>query len=364
MQQNNSTSAASSEKRDPGFARIRKGLLAHLPGMSGNAVKLYLMLQFKACWFGVKRGWVEASFDDMARWCGWSTKTIQRNLEELETKPYIEVERAANQHELTRIKILKYDLEESTSAVDKSDQSSTVGVDCALDRALDSAVDSAADKPVHSKPAILQNPQDLQAPKKLKEVKAVKEQKKETANAVRRRFDAELLADRTPLFGKEKLQNRLEEKIESTPSIQGEAGELHHQSFSSLKRKKKLEARIADKLMETGNTLDRELNADERKAFAFIKYKPINPRNLPGGFVEVVQDVYEDHKEELSPGNLCSRVIDHCMREQQRHKDRRLKTLGLDPSEYYFPTDFVEHRNRLRAEECGQTLRATAEVRA
>src|SRR5882762_8741927 len=120
----------SGEKLDPGFAKIRKGLLAHLPGMSGNAVKLYLMLHFKACWFAPKRGWVEASFDDMARWCGWSTKTLSRHVEELEAKPYIEVKRAANQHEVSRTKILKYDLEESTSAVDKSVQSSTVGVDC------------------------------------------------------------------------------------------------------------------------------------------------------------------------------------------------------------------------------------------
>src|SRR5882762_3902607 len=153
----------SGEKLDPGFAKIRKGLLAHLPGMSGNAVKLYLMLHFKACWFGPKRGWVEASFDDMARWCGWSTKTMQRIVEELEAKPYIEVERALNQHELTRIKILKYGLEEFTSGVDKSVQSKSVGVDFAVD----SAVDSAADKTVHSKPATAQNQQDLQAPKKL-----------------------------------------------------------------------------------------------------------------------------------------------------------------------------------------------------
>ena len=323
--ENNSTSApASSEKRDPGFARIRKGFLAHLPGMSGNGVKLYLMLQFKACWFGAKRGWVEASFDDMARWCGWSTKTLQRNLEELETKPYIEIERAANQHELTRIKILKYDLEESTSAADKSDRSSTVGVDCALDRALDSAVDSAADKPVHSKPATLQNPQDLQAPKKLKEVKEVKEQKKETANAVRRRFDAERLADRTPPF-KEKLQNRLEKKIEST-------NDSYPDWIKSCRKRGE----------------GHPFGAKEQKAFEATGYEPDLSSPLLGfDFVTTVVDVYEEtRKKDISPGNLCSRIIDRCQSERGRN----------DVEGYYWPPDFQDHRDRLRVQERAREL--------
>jgi hypothetical protein len=315
----------SSGKRDPGFARIRKGFLAHLPGMSGNAVKLYLMLQFKACWFGVKRGWVEASFDDMARWCGWSTKTIQRNLEELETKPYIEVERAANQHELTRIKILKYDLEESTSAVDKSDQSRTAGVNCALDRALDSAVDSAADKPVHSKPATPQNPQDLQAPKKLKElkeVKAVKEQKKETANAVRRQVDAELRA-----------------------SSKG--------SFSPSEKRKKLLTNVAAKIREQDDSFgsyieickkkgyDHPFGPDERKAFEALRYKPdLQSPLLSFDFVMAAVEVCEANEGKgVLPGNLCSKLIDYCDTE-------RKKSGG-----HYYPPDFLTHRNLLRTSE-------------
>ncbi len=103
--ENKSISARPSrEKRDPGFVKIRRGLLAHLPGMSSNAAKLYLWFHLKASWQPPKRGRVEASFDDMARGNGWSLKTLQRTIEELETMPFIEVERATNQYELTRIK--------------------------------------------------------------------------------------------------------------------------------------------------------------------------------------------------------------------------------------------------------------------
>jgi hypothetical protein len=289
------------------------------------------MLQFKACWFGVKRGWVEASFDDMARWCGWSTKTLQRNLEDLETKPYIEIKRAANQHELTRIKILKYDLEGSTSAVDKSDQSSTVGVDCALDRALDSAVDSAADKPVHSKPATPQNPQDLQAPKKLKEVKELKEQKNETANAVRRRFDVELLADRIPPLRKEKLQNRLEKKIESTNAS-------YPDWIKSCRKRGE----------------DHPFGAEEQKAFEATGYTPNLSSLLLGfEFVTTVVDVYEEtRKKDISPGNLCSRIIDRCQTERGRN----------DGEGYYWPPDFQHHRDSLRAQERARELMSANKV--
>jgi hypothetical protein len=49
----------SSEKRGPGFVKLRRGLLPHLSEMSSNAVKLYVYLQLKAQWAGPMRGWVE-----------------------------------------------------------------------------------------------------------------------------------------------------------------------------------------------------------------------------------------------------------------------------------------------------------------
>jgi hypothetical protein len=306
------------EKRNPAFAIIRKGLLAHLQWMSGNAAKFYLMLHLKACWFGPKRGWVEASFDDMARWCGWSTKTLSRTVEELEVQPYIEVERAANQHELTRIRILKYDLDESTSAVDKSVQSSTVGVDSAVD----CAVDSAADKSVHSKPTSSQNTQDLQAPKKLKEVK---EEKKGNSDAVRRPFDAEL-----------HLIN---------PSSK---------SASRFKKNQNLSARLAAKIQESGYSFSdwaddcekrgygSPVSDDERKAFEATQYKPnLESPLLSMDFINAVEDVWEDNREKgLLPGILCSKIIDYCESERKR-----------GGGGYYYPPDFVEHRNKLRARE-------------
>jgi len=51
--------------------------------MSGNAVKLYLWLQFATHWSGPKRGWVETDFEYMARGNGWSPKTLQRAIKEL-----------------------------------------------------------------------------------------------------------------------------------------------------------------------------------------------------------------------------------------------------------------------------------------
>ncbi len=48
----------------------------------------------------------------------------------------------------------------------------------------------------------------------------------------------------------------------------------------------------------------------------------------------------------LLPGILCSKIIDRCMSEQESYK-----TLGMDPSGYYYPLDFVEHRDRLRVQE-------------
>lgn len=292
---------------------IRRGLLAHLREMSGNAVKLYLFLHLNARWQpGPRRGWVEASFDDMAKALGWSQKTLQRTIEELEAKPYIEVERATNQYELTRVGILKYDLEESTSAVDKSDQSRRVAVDRGVDRGMDKSERSA----VHSKPANAQSQQDLRAPKKVVEVK---EEKKGKADAVRRPFDAERLADRTPPF-RENLQNRLEKKIELT--------DYSYPDWIKCCQKR---------------GKDHPFGAEEQQAFEATGYQPDLSSALLGcDFVLTVVEVYDEtRKKDMSPGNLCSRIIDRCQSERERN----------DGEGYYWPPDFQDHRDRLRFQE-------------
>lgn len=100
--------------RDGAARRLRaRALGKHV----NNAAKLFVWLLAAAHWSGPKPGLVETTFEDTARANGWTwRKTTQRAIEQLEAKPYIEVKRAANHHELTRIKILKYDLEEPNSA--------------------------------------------------------------------------------------------------------------------------------------------------------------------------------------------------------------------------------------------------------
>jgi len=105
-----------------------------------------------------------------------------------------------------------------------------------------------------------------------------------------------------------------------------------------------------------------ELDDDEREAFAYIQYKPENPTNLPAGFVFAVSDVYDRRRNEaLSPGFLCSKIIDRCMSEQASYR-----TLGMDPSEYYYPPEFVEHRDRLmkKARQHVQAAPSSTGVRA
>ena len=110
-----------SPKGDSGFVKLRRGLRSHLAEMSGNGLKLFSELLFRADWGpGPKRGWVETTYEDLTNSLGWSLKTLQRAVEGLTEKPYTEVERAANQYELTRIKIFKYDVEEFASGLDKS----------------------------------------------------------------------------------------------------------------------------------------------------------------------------------------------------------------------------------------------------
>jgi hypothetical protein len=316
MQQNNSTSAlASSEKRNLGFVKLRRGLREHLhrSRMSSNASTLFVWLLLWAYYSGPKRGCVEANIDDLMLGLGWSRSMVKRSVDELASKGYISFNGAANQHELGEIRILKFDVEERDSARSTSEPSRNSEISAELSARL-TAQSTTEPSSEPSNPSNLQSRHDLQVPKNAVEVK---KEKKGKADAVRRPFDAELRA--------------------SPKSF-----------FSPSEKRKKLEARLAGKLLETGNTLDRDLNDEEREAFAYLRYKPKDePRNLPNGFVWTLFDVYDDHKDDLPlPGNLCSKIIDHCMAKQES-----CKTIGSDPSEYYYPLDFVEHRDRLREQE-------------
>jgi hypothetical protein len=307
----------SNQKRDPGFIKIRRGFCEHLPTLSGNAVKLYLWLQFKARWSGPRRGWVETDFEYMASGLGWSPKTLQRTIKELEVRPYIIVERARSQYDSTLIEIVKYDREEtdspaltgepsSKSAVVKSDRTSLGGVDRGVDRGVD-GFDRTSDR---TSPPIQQSDKNLGCSKKVKEVK------KEKNDAVRRPGDAEL-------------------RIAT------------NQRFSPKKRKQNLESRLMEQSLKNKNLFDGDLDRDQRAAFAVIGYTPRDPRKLAYGFVDAVEAMVDKHKgAEISPGNLCSKMLDYCVAQQ-----KSCKKLGADPSAYYWPPDFQEHRDRLRIQE-------------
>ncbi len=196
-----------------------------------------------------------------------------------------------------------------------------------MDYAEVSGVDKFDCSTVHSKPASQQRQHDLQAPKKVKEVK---ELKNGTADAVRRPVDAE-------------------HRIASS------------KSFSPSEKRKNLEKRLTDAVRKNRSANDDELFDDEREAFAYLGYEPRDSRGLPYGFVFWASELYEKHKPEaLPPGILCSKIIDRLMAEQES-----CKTLGSDPTGYYWPPDFQDHRDRLRAQErVHDRVRTSAEVRA
>jgi hypothetical protein len=299
---------ASNQKRDPGFAPIRRGILEHWSTLSGNAAKLYIWFHLTAFWQDQKRGLVEASFDDMARGNGWSLKVLRRAIEELEAKPFIEVERAPNQHGLTRVKILKYDREEYDSAPTLRGSSNEIAPSPA-DSLAPTLQGSSEGR---SKPAISQSQHGLRAPKKSKN------KRREEHDAVRRPIDAE----------------------------------LRHasNSFSPQKRKQNLESRLLEKGLKNETLLNHNLDEDEHAAFAAIGYKPRDLRKLADGFVNAVEVMVDKHKgTEISPGNLCSKIIDYCVAQQEG-----CKKLGASASDYYWPPDFQEHRDQLRAQERAQ----------
>jgi hypothetical protein len=321
-------------KRDPGFVKIRRGLRPHLRDMSGNATKLYLWLHLSA---DFRTGDVDSSYEDIARALGWGSKTLQRAIDELSGK-YIGVELAANQHELTRISIWNYQPDRGSSGVDKSVQTKPTAVDSGVDIGVDKSVQSA----VHSNPVNQQIPEDLQAPKKSIEVK---NEKNGTSDAVRRRFDSEL-----PL---------------SIPSSEPEVK-------PSSSQRAKLEARLAGKIESDDDRFSSYVElckkkgwaypfgVEERAAFKAAQYEPdLSSPLLSLTFVMVVVEEFEKCKgKNVTPGNLCSKVIDHCMTMMKR------SSVNSETHGYYWPPDFKDHRDRLRERERGLEQKTSQEARA
>ncbi|MBV9888336.1 MAG: hypothetical protein JO119_17460, partial [Acidobacteria bacterium] len=344
MEENKGISrGASTEKHDPGFVQLRRGLLEHLGQMSGNATKLYVWLLMTAGWKGPLKGHVLASFADVGRSLMFSSKTLQRACDELEhgPRPFIVVQRAANQYSMTRIRILRFDGGDESFGVDKFDQSKSAALVGGVDAAVDSGVDKFDHSDVHSSRSKSLESRDLRAPKKSEEVK---NKRSEESDAVRRRFDAELHPSASKdFFSKPKSKASFEQEVKPTTS-----------------REAKLVARLSSKIRSAGGCyadyVARELKAgrphpfgtEEQEAFEALKYRPeLQSRDLSENFVIIALDVYEENRgKPILAGNLCSKVIDRI----QSERESSLKLCGTEDG-HYWPPDFQRHRNALRKQE-------------
>ena len=302
--------------------------------MSSNAAKLYTWLLIAAEWKGERRGTYESTYAEIAQELLWNPKMLRRSFSELREKGYIAIVGAANQYENTLITILKYDQDMAAFGGDTGVRS--IGAE---DTAEDNAGDTGVHSSVPSKPSSPLNTKVLEAPKNLEEVKEVEEGK---LDAVRRRFYAK--------------------RLPSTKSV-----------FSPSEKKKKLAAHLVAKIRQEDDSFltwietckkkgwEHPFDKDEQEAFQELQYEPdLKSPLLSCEFVFGAVHVCDDNRGKgLPPGILCSKVIDFCERERKRDK-----ALGADGG-YYYPPDFVDHRNRLRAKErvIEQGSRTPAEVR-
>jgi hypothetical protein len=334
MKENKATApSASTKKRDPGFVKIRRGLLPHLTEMSSNAVKLYVWFHIRAYWFGPKRGLVEASPEDIMCGLGWSKSMVRRTVKELARKGYIRVVAAVNQHQLTRIKILKYELEKSISAVSTGEQSKN--------SAVSSAVSTSEQSSEHSNHSNPQMSHDLSDHKNAKNIRSVE------ADAVRRQFDAERRVPGSgfsPSAKREKLHARLAAKIAA-------AGDSYSDYIRHCQRKGR----------------EHPFGKLEREAFAALRYQPdLDSPLVSSTFVATAREVYQENRGKgLSPGILCCKVIDRL--DRYRKEDEKWASQSGRPSDgYFYPPDFKEHRDQMRAQERAreQSVPADREARA
>jgi len=303
------------EKRNLGFVKLRRGLREHLhrSRMSSNASTLFVWLLLSAHHSGPRKGCVEADREDIMRGLGWTYSMTRRATYELTSKRYILVTPAANQHEVTVIRILKFDTDEEDSAVLTGEHPK----DVAVSTAVLSAVSTSEQGSEHSTPSNFLTEQDLEATKNAVEVK---KEKNERLDAVRRRFDAELPAPNRNGF-----------------SLKEKNKKLRIHLAAAIEKKDDCYANWVKYELSRGQK--HPFGQEERDAFAATGYTPdLDSPLLSFDFVMAVVDVYsENQSKDISPGNFCSKIIDHCERERKRCEGG-----------FYWPPDFKEHRDELR----------------
>jgi hypothetical protein len=170
----------SSEKRNLGWVKIRRGLRDHLhrSRMSSNASTLFVWLLLSAYHSGPKRGCLETNIDDLMRGLGWSRSMVKRTIEELVRKDYILFSGAANQHGLGTITIFKFDVESRDSARSTTEPSTDHNISARL-----SAQSTCEPSSELSNPSISQNEHGLQTPKNVKKYRNKEEVEEDAATA-------------------------------------------------------------------------------------------------------------------------------------------------------------------------------------
>lgn len=106
--------------KDPGFIKLRRGFREHLPGLSGNAVKLYVCLLLSAGWKEADRG-IAVMDQGLSTQLKLPKSILRRAVRELLADGYVAITRRGNQHRPTVVQILKFDSEaQSTNASSRS----------------------------------------------------------------------------------------------------------------------------------------------------------------------------------------------------------------------------------------------------
>ncbi len=92
-----------------GFVKLRRGILDHIPGMSPQVLKLFIVLLLLAEPMGASRGVVRASVNDLASAANMRRQTLLKAADQLAAMGWIEISKARNQHAVTAWRIVKYD---------------------------------------------------------------------------------------------------------------------------------------------------------------------------------------------------------------------------------------------------------------
>jgi len=230
---------------------LNRRILEHWPKLSSNGAKLLIWLAAKA-----KRGEAKIALEDLADAWDWSKSTVRRTLKELAVKNLISVTPAANQHEITVIKILD-------SAVSKNERTSEPSAVLISEQSnpQDSALAGVlTDEYSADDPALLTNQQSNNEPAVFKDE-------------------------------------------QSKPS-------------NCLETKEQLAERIAAKIAASGG-LAGELTDSQHKALEYLSFQ-CDPRYLSFGFVAIAGLLYGRADGNLpSPGRFASRLIYECLEEQK-----------------------------------------------